>query len=140
MKFVFGFLFSILLASCGSKKESPNSAGDAVFFTSQNQTYKAKLLFDGMIKSVVPLSADFIIEPNNGVALESVTLDSFKPTMPSMGHGTDTSKLVFDTAIQNSDRVKVKGIWFNMGGPWEISISAKLNGISDQVTIKVEVP
>ncbi|MEI8026684.1 MAG: hypothetical protein WCI18_10080 [Pseudomonadota bacterium] len=140
MKSILGVIFWLTLASCGDNKTSPDSAVEAIFYTSQNQTYKAKLVFDGKIKSVESLTADFIMEPNNGAILDSVSLESFKPTMPSMGHGTDTSNLAFEPSTQIKDRVKVKGIWFNMGGPWEISISAKLNGVSDQVTIKVEVP
>jgi hypothetical protein len=138
-KLIFAGLIMVSLVQCGSKS-SPVQQETAVFFESKNKQYKAKLVFEGKIKALEPLSGELQVESSNGAPITSLVVETFVPTMPSMGHGTDNSRLSFEPNSQSSNAVKIKGIWFNMGGPWEISVGAKVNGTSDIVLINVEVP
>jgi hypothetical protein len=72
--------------------------------------------------------------------VEGVVVTSFEPTMPTMGHGTDTTKISYEASSKGKNFIKVKGIWFNMGGSWEIAVTASINGTSDKAIIKLEVP
>ena len=139
LKACFLILLVFTTIQCGSKS-SPAKQEAAAFFESKNKQFQAKLVFDGKVKALELLSGNLQFEASNSTPITSVVIESFVPTMPSMGHGTDNSRLSFETNGQNSDKVKVNGIWFNMGGPWEISVGAKVNGTSDVVVIKIEVP
>jgi len=138
-KVMFTAFILVSLVQCGSKS-SPVQQDIAVFFESKNKQYKAKVVFEGKIKALEPLSGELHVESSNGAPITSLVVETFVPTMPSMGHGTDNSRLSFEPNSQSPNTVKIKGIWFNMGGPWEIAVGAKVNGTSDTVLIKVEVP
>jgi hypothetical protein len=135
----FGFLAFGILASCSSKdqKEATNIA---TFYNSQLQTYRVQLVISEPIKALQLLEGELAFESLTGNPVEAVTVTSFEPTMPTMGHGTDTTKISYEASPKGKSYIKVKGIWFNMGGSWEIALTASVNGASDKATIKLEVP
>ena len=64
----------------------------------------------------------------------------FNPQMPSMGHGTSMDDQTIAADESSTNVFIVDGIWFIMGGPWEILVTAKVDGISDTAAIPVDVP
>ena len=138
-KIVWKCIIFGMLVHCSSK-DSKVTPEIASFVNSQNQTYRVQLVMDSPVKALELLEGDLVFESLSGLPIEVVTVNSFQPTMPTMGHGTDTTKIAFEASAKGKNRIKVKGIWFNMGGSWEISISTTIQGASDKATIKVEVP
>lgn len=64
----------------------------------------------------------------------------FDPQMPSMGHGTSTLDQKIDIDSASPYVAVVDGIYFIMGGRWEIRITATVDSTTDIVTIPVDVP
>jgi hypothetical protein len=69
----------------------------------------------------------------------SVTGIVFDPQMPSMGHGTVTDDQVLTSVGDSGYEFQVAGVYFIMGGPWEIDVTAIVNGQMDTAAVPVEV-
>ena len=64
----------------------------------------------------------------------------FDPQMPSMGHGTSTIDQKIEIDATTPYVAVVEGIYFIMGGPWEIRVTATVDDATDMVAIPVDVP
>jgi hypothetical protein len=138
-KLIWNFIVFGMVTHCSSK-ETKVTPEVATFFNSQNQTYRVQLSMNSPVKAVEFLEGELIFESLSGLPIEGVAVNSFQPTMPAMGHGTDTTKIAFAESGKGKNHIKVNGIWFNMGGSWEIAITTTISGASDKAIIKVEVP
>ena len=61
-----------------------------------------------------------------------------KPWMSVHGHGAPTRNIRLETV--NAYSVRVFGLVFIMSGPWELQITARINGQSDLVVLPLSVP
>jgi hypothetical protein len=61
-----------------------------------------------------------------------------KPWMSVHGHGAPTRNM--RVQILDSHTVQVSGLVFVMSGPWELQVSAFVNGQKDQVILPLSVP
>ena len=62
----------------------------------------------------------------------------FDPQMPTHGHGTfvDDQKVTVDPP----NTIQVENVFFAMGGPWVVHVTATVNGKTDTVLLPVDVP
>lgn len=71
----------------------------------------------------------------------SVEVSDFYPWMTSMGHGAPTIDLEWKKAdAAKPDVWLVQGLMFTMGGTWDLTIEATVNGQADKALFPVEVP
>jgi hypothetical protein len=92
------------------------------------------------LKSEELLKSKMTFAHSDRSAPTKVTSIVFDPQMPSMHHGTSTTdqKLIPDG--NNSYVFVEEGVYFIMGGAWEIRITATGDGVTDQVVVPVNVP
>lgn len=86
------------------------------------------------------VSALFTLRLPDSSIPKSVTEMDIDPWMPSMGHGTyrgDQKITAIDPAL---GLFRVDGLYFTMGGPWELRIDATVNGTKDRVLLSVGIP
>jgi hypothetical protein len=91
------------------------------------------------VKSESLLEAEFSLVPPSGQSLISIENLKIEPWMPSMGHGTSTREQKILPVGGQLGKFKVSGIYFIMAGPWEIRLTATVNGIPDKASLKVQV-
>ncbi len=84
--------------------------------------------------------AQLVFTSADGEPATNVAEIIFDPQMPSMQHGTATDDQVITAADDSQHRFVVDGIYFIMGGPWEINVTATVNGRRDTAAIPVDVP
>jgi hypothetical protein len=77
---------------------------------------------------------------SDGAVIRSIDAVVFDPQMPSMGHGTETEYQKIEPVAGEPGSIIVEGIYFIMGGPWEILLTASVNGQMDRVRLPVDVP
>jgi len=70
-------------------------------------------------------------------APKSVELIQVKPWMKIHGHGSPSTPKVREIY---ANVFEVSNIHFNMSGPWELQVSAIVDGVRDTVEVNVEVP
>lgn len=75
-----------------------------------------------------------------GQAAHTVSGVKLKQWMKSMNHGAATIDLELSHEAERADAVLVSGLYFSMGGPWELLVSATVNGTTDKIEYAVEVP
>lgn len=95
--------------------------------------------WDTPTKAETPVSATLTFLTPTGNTLQSVTDVEVSPWMPSMGHGTYTDDQEITPLPGRPGAFRVSGLYFIMGGPWEIRITATVNGIQDRLAIKATV-
>lgn len=148
-------ILGILLAlGCGSRSEStepgaepppPQSDNVAAAPSAPVDTWSARSTFGltwswvSPVKSEQLLEAEFTIVPPTGQSLSSVENLKIEPWMPSMGHGTSTRDQKISPVDGQLGKFKVSGIYFIMAGPWEIRLTATVNGTPDKAFLKVQV-
>lgn len=82
---------------------------------------------------------------------QSVSEVQFKPWMTSMGHGTAMGEQTIHALTTSATSAtepgiiapadwRVEGIYFIMGGAWDLRITAKVNGVEDTAVIAVRLP
>jgi hypothetical protein len=86
------------------------------------------------------VSAKLTFLASNGLPAQSVSNIKFNPWMPSMGHGTSTADQRITAVTGTTNEFLVTGIFFSMGGDWEIQVTATVDGTTDQAAIAVSVP
>jgi hypothetical protein len=161
-KILATMLFStILTVGCGSKDKKKDTAptgsdpvatgepgndgldiviADHIGTVSTNNNFMAHLKWTTEIKAENLVSAQLTFAKLNRTAPESVKELVFDPQMPSMGHGTSVADQVLTPEVGKNYIVNVEGIYFIMGGPWEIIVTADVDGVKDTVTFPVQVP
>lgn len=152
-----------MLSACGSSKkedsdkptpqptEAPSGkTGDATGTTpilspsegvaSKNSKFVAKLEWLSGPKAEDYVKAKLTFALADRSAPKAIKDIKFDPQMPSMGHGTSTidQKIELDATIPYV--AVVDGIYFIMGGPWEIRVTATVDDATDTVAIPVDVP
>jgi hypothetical protein len=70
----------------------------------------------------------------------SVSAIIFDPQMVSMGHGTSVKDQVISAEANSKHILTVDKVYFIMGGPWEIRVTAEVDGAIDTATINVDIP
>ena len=154
---------SLLLVGCGSndkkkdtppidngptKTEEPEPGQDGldlviannVGTVSANGKFIAHLKWTSEIKAEDFVSVQLTFAKLNRTAPNSVKDLVFDPQMPSMGHGTSVLDQVFKPEDGKHYVINGEGIYFIMGGPWEIIVTAIVDGVKDTVTFPVQVP
>ena len=145
------FIGLLLTASCGSGSKnsgvspSPSSDGGAAAGTGEESTLSSNKIFgikwtwDSKPRAETPASAVFQVVTPEGGTPESVTDIGIDPWMPSMGHGTFKDDQKITQVTSSPSTYRIDGLYFIMGGPWEIRVSATVNGSKDQAGIKVDI-
>lgn len=90
-------------------------------------------------KAETKVRASFTLSPYQEAVPSSFTQVEVEPWMPSMGHGTYTDEQKLTPIADRPGAYQVEGLYFIMGGPWEIKVSASLSGIRDVARIRVNV-
>lgn len=72
----------------------------------------------------------------NGAAVDSVKDVDFIPYMPNMGHGLNSKQRI---VIGEIGAVAVSELWFNMAGPWQITVKATVDGVADTAVFNADV-
>lgn len=138
------------LGSCGTEKKntrtkpSPNLplakettlAPGAVWTASKRASIKMN--WNGAILAEQFLSGTLTFYDDQAQAASIVENIEFIPDMPSMGHGTDMEDQKYETVSPGV--VKITGIYLIMGGPWRITIKAKINGKDEVAEMEIDVP
>jgi YtkA-like len=142
MKLFYPYLiaFSLSLTAGCSSRGSKLSPVTSDASSSRNQVYATRLEWQTPLKSGTAVTARFTFTDKTGVAAQSVESFTVKPWMPSMGHGTYTGDQKIALVAGTTNVYDVSGIYFTMGGTWELQISATVNGQGDSANISVEVP
>jgi hypothetical protein len=109
-------------------------------FASQNKHFVATLEWLSPLKAKQKLKARLIFATSQRTAPTSVSEIIFDPQMRSMGHGTYTDDQVITKEGSSEYIFAVEGIYFTMGGPWEVDITAEVDGNTDTVVIPVKIP
>lgn len=150
----FCILGVLLALGCGSKSESTEPGAEPPPQQSDNVAAAASVPVDiwsarstfglawswvSPVKSENLLEAEFTIVPPPGQSLISVENLKIEPWMPSMGHGTSTRDQKLLPVGDQLGKFKVSGIYFIMAGPWEIRLTATVNGTPDKASLKVQV-
>lgn len=151
--FTAGFILASLslVTACGQdgkdprsepvpQKESGEAAGIAEKYTlSQAKVFGIKWTWVGEPKAEVPAHASLTFATPDGAPPASVAEIVIDPWMPSMGHGTYTDDQTIAPVPGMPGAYLVDGLYFIMGGPWEIRVSAVVNGVKDGVTVKADL-
>lgn len=150
----FCVLGVLLAVGCGSKSESTEPGAEPPPPQSDNVAASASVRVDAWsarstfglnwswispVKSENLLEAEFTLVPPTGQSLTSIESLKIEPWMPSMGHGTSTREQKISPVDGQVGKYKVSGIYFIMAGPWEIRLTATVNGSPDKASLKVQV-
>lgn len=134
----------ILMVGCGDKNEKKdNIAGNedlpegSVF--SKTKAYVVKVETSAALVPEAFQTIQLHFTDANGVAAESVSDVTLKPWMTIHNHGTATKKLKLTPVEGKPDVIEVTNLWFTMGGPWDLLITATVNGTADDAILPVEV-
>jgi len=140
--------FFILLAclsmgpacSNAQNKQSADQTLSGEYKLSNNQAFSAKIEWDSSLQAETYLTGMIRFKTSDDIAISSIAVSNFEPTMPSMGHGTSMESQVISEPESGSGIVKFSGVWFNMSGDWDIAITATINGRQDVVHLALRVP
>ncbi|MEN9835446.1 MAG: YtkA-like [Pseudomonadota bacterium] len=123
---------------CGN--QSNNTTASTSNGSSTLRHYTAKLDWQSALAARTPVTAKLTFVGAAGAPAQSVSDIKFNPWMPSMGHGTSTADQRITALPGSSNEFLVTGIFFSMGGDWEIQLTATVDGVSDSAAIAVSVP
>ena len=141
----------ILLISCGDLKtqkrnttDESSRQSDAIMAAgrslSKNGIFAAKVEWlTGPIAEDYSKARLTFLTPTNR-APDTVSDIQFTPFMPSMGHGTLVKEQKITAEAGSPNIFQVDKIYFVMGGPWEIRLTATVDGRKDLAVIPVKVP
>ena len=141
MKFKNLILLSLLgfgSTHCGSKASA--DTGMNIDGSSKEAVYVAKLDWQTPLKSETALTAKLSFTGPDGSAAQTVENIVFTPWMPTMGHGTSTVNQKISLVPGTTNIYLVEGIYFIMGGDWEIRLTATGNGRKDSANLPVYLP
>ncbi len=143
------FFAVVLLSSCASSIEAQGVkpadkptlqlTGDAEGILSKGGHFVVKLTWPEGAKAEQYIKARLAFATAARFRPETVSGIVFDPQMPSMGHGTATEDQVVSAVGESVWDFQVDGVYFIMGGPWEINVTAVVNGQLDTAAIPVEV-
>jgi hypothetical protein len=148
-------VFFLLAAGCGSQSKSPEPGADpspppsqsdnaaaatpAVDSWSTNRTFGVTWSWLTPVKAETFVDAEFTVTGPAGLTLATVSEVQITPWMPSMGHGTSTADQEITPLAGSPGKFRVRGMYFIMGGPWEIKLAATVDSVKDRASIKVLV-
>ena len=141
MKFNELILLSLLgigSSHCGSKASADTAMNTDG--SSKEAIYVAKIDWQTPLKSETLLTAKLSFTGPNGAAVQTVENIVFTPWMPTMGHGTSTLNQKISLIPGTTNTYLVEGIYFIMGGDWEIRLTATVNGRTDSANLPVHLP
>jgi|GEM_PF-588330 len=152
---IFTIFTIILLPSCASSIEAQGEkpldrsqgtppvklTGDAEGVMSKAGHFVVKLDWPDGAKAEQYIKARLAFATADRFRPETVTDIVFDPQMPSMGHGTATEDQVISAVGDGRPawEFQVDGVYFIMDGPWEINVTAVVNGLMDTAAIPVDV-
>jgi hypothetical protein len=108
--------------------------------SSKEAVYVAKLDWQTPLKSETALTAMLSFTGPDGNAAQTVENIVFTPWMPTMGHGTSTVNQKISLVPGTTNTYLVEGVYFIMGGDWEIRLTATVNGRKDSANLPVHLP
>ena len=123
---------------CGSKASA--DTGMNIDGSSKEAVYVAKLDWQTPLKSETALTAMLSFTGPDGNAAQTVENIVFTPWMPTMGHGTSTVNQKISLVPGTTNTYLVEGVYFIMGGDWEIRLTATVNGRKDSANLPVHLP
>lgn len=106
---------------------------------SERRRFRVNWAWDTAVKAEALVSAVLTFVTPEGKSPNSVAQIEIDPWMPSMGHGTATVDQVIVPAHGRPGVFQINGLYFIMGGPWEIRIRATVDGSEDRAALKVNV-
>lgn len=127
---------------CSKDGDDPKTDDQSDFNLDPNRKITVDLSWDSkpIAESFLKAKLKFIASDQSNIM--KVSLSKFKPWMPSMGHGTYVDKQKIVVSPESPSIVTVENVYFTMGGPWEIEISASLGSTSslDSKSTKDSIP
>jgi hypothetical protein len=107
---------------------------------SDKKAFRLQWTWDVSPTAETYISATMGIQSPDGTPYEGIIRDvRLTPWMPSMGHGTYTDELTVTPIPDEAGKFRVEGLYFIMGGPWEIKISAMIGEVKDTARLEVNV-
>jgi hypothetical protein len=70
----------------------------------------------------------------------STKIEKFLPWMTVHGHGAPMRSIKVTANKEHENVFLVEGLYLIMSGPWDLFITAQINGKPGKATVKVEVP
>ena len=108
--------------------------------SAKSGAFAVKLIWDSPVTANAYLRARLLFLGKDHRPAQSVSLTTFDPRMPAMGHGTDTQDQKFLPVPDHPDQAQVEQVYFIMGGAWEVTVAATVDGVADVAKVHVEVP
>ncbi len=125
-------------AEKGSNSSSQSSSPTKT--TSVGQAYILEWTWTSALVALGSVKAQFTVRlPDNSVP-QKVSDIEIDPWMPSMGHGTYRGDQKVTSTDPATGSFEVQGLYFTMGGPWELRIDAVVNGVKDRALLSVDIP
>ncbi len=141
MKSFLIILTLIGLMGCGEEKKPtpPVDVQKISTVPSKKSQFKVNLTWEKGPVADKFSTAKLLFFDKNDASLKGVKMISFVPDMPSHGHGTsmDDQKIV---SGKEPNEIRVENVFFVMGGPWVITVTAEINGQTDTAEVSVDVP
>lgn len=132
-------LCAVLSAGCSTQGDDPKPNGEAAFDLDPNRKISLSLAWSANLVAENFLGAKLKFAVSDQSKIEKVTISKFKPWMPTMGHGTYTEKQKIIVTPEDPAVLTVENVYFTMGGPWEIEISAVVDGQPFDTKLPVNV-
>jgi hypothetical protein len=124
----------------GNGTNSSSQSASPAKITSVGQAYIMEWTWTSPLVALGSVKAQFTVRlPDNSVP-QKVSDIEIDPWMPSMGHGTYRGDQKVTSTDQATGSFDVQGLYFTMGGPWELRIDAVVNGVKDRALLSVEIP
>jgi hypothetical protein len=149
-------LLSVCLGACGENKKSDqpspsnSDGGKITAITSDGKTstsvtatgglYVIEWTWTSPLVALGSVSSEFTIKLPDSAVPHTISDIDIDPWMPSMGHGTYRGDQKITATDATKGDFKAEGLYFTMGGPWELRIDAVVNNKKDRVLIAVDIP
>lgn len=137
MKFLSILVVVFALVSCGKSKDKAEFAPYSA--QSANELFSVELGWLVGPTAKEYNTAALLFKNTNHANANTVTNIVFDPQMPSMNHGTHTDDQEIVQNPDTTDAFTVNGVYFIMGGPWVVNITATVDGVRDTASIPVDV-
>ena len=144
MRHLFALALALIVTqACSSHTQADAPAAGPVRtdgVASKNRTFLTKLAWTTGPVAMASAAARLSFTDLNDAEVKSVDGVAFYPWMTSMGHGTSMQDQKITPVAGTMGGFTVDGIYFVMGGVWDVRVTATVNGTTDTATIAVSIP
>jgi len=130
----------VLLCQACSTHNKADAPASTEGVASKNSTFFVIMDWTTGPKSAATSAATLSFYDANHHQPISVDSVAVAPWMTTMGHGTSMKDQKIVPVAGQVGRFTIDGIYLIMGGPWDIRVTAKVNGSMDTATVAVTAP